>query len=285
MSSSFDTTSPRFFRPADAGRLRRNQRKIQVQKILVVARNVVVVAALGVAALWAYRQTQSDVRFAVKRIEIEGAVHTPRAALDLVTQRYVGLNLFKIDIARVQHDLRGLAWVRRIDIEKRLPDTLRIKVAERQPVALVSTPERLLYIDDDGIAFAELSPAVGDDDLPVITGAFGGELQRTVAFIRDLKNKDPQVYSRISEVRPIAPRGFALFDREVGAFVYANADDLTAKWRGLYAVLEAEHHPHIEYADLRFADRIVLKPRGRPRAASPAPLSSPALEGVAYVQN
>jgi cell division septal protein FtsQ len=267
--SSFDTTATsRFLRPSDISRPR-NQRKIQVRRFLFVLRNSALVAGVLAAGAWGYLRTQSDARFAVKTIEIVGAVHTPRAALDLITARYVGLNLFKIDIVRVQNDLGGLAWVSRIDIEKKVPDTLRIKIAERKPVALVQSGERLLYADDKGVAFAELSPVVGDDDLPLISNASGPELVRTIAFLTDLRARDPHVYARISEVRPVPPRGFAVFDRQLHAFVYVNGDDTSAKWRSLYSILDAERRPAIAYADLRFADRVVIKP----------------LEGASHVQN
>lgn len=258
--ATFDTTASRFLRPADVARLRRNQRRIQVQRLLVVARNVGLVAVVIAGAIWAYRHTQSDARFAVRTIEVTGAVHTSRAALDLVTRRYVGLNLFQIDIARVQKDLGGLGWVRRIGIEKKLPDTLVIKITERTPVALLRSGERLLYVDEEGAGFAELSPATGNDDLPIITDAHGAELTRTVSLLRDLRARDRELYSRVSEVWPIPPRGFALYDRDLGAVVYANSDDIAKKWRELYAVLEAENDPKIEYADLRFADRVIVKP-------------------------
>jgi hypothetical protein len=90
-------------------------------------------------------------------------------------------------------------------------------------------------------------------------------------MIQTLRARDPQIYSRISEVRPIAPNSFALFDRELGAFVYAEDGDLSAKWRDLYAVARAEHFGahDIEYADLRFAGRIVVKPV-HPAALQPA---------------
>jgi cell division protein FtsQ len=257
---SFDTTASRFLRPADVARLRRNQRRIQAHRLIVILRNSAVVLVIGVIGIWAYRQTQSDARFAVKSIEIVGAVHTPRGALEIVTQRYVGLNLFKIDIARVRHDLGGLGWVSGIDIEKKLPDTLRIKIVERKPVALVRAGERLLYVDERGTTFAELSPRVGNDDLPVITDAYGPELTRSVALLCSLAERDRDLYVRISEVWPIPPRGFALYDRDLGAVVYANAEDISAKYRNLHAVLAAENHPEIEYADLRFADRVVIKP-------------------------
>jgi cell division protein FtsQ len=262
MSAGYDSTSPRFFRPADVARIRRNQRRIRFQRIASIGGKAAIVIGIVAASFVVYRQTQGDVRFAVKTIEITGATHTSRAAIDSITHQYVGANLFRIDIARLQVDLRRLGWVKRIEAEKKLPDTLRIRIVERTPVALVAVGGRITYVDENGVPFAELSPAVGDVDLPLVTSAAGPELARSVALLSDLRARDPQIYSRISEVKPVAPNGYALFDRELGAFVYAEEGDLSAKWRDLYAVACAEHlgMHDIEYADLRFAGRIVVKP-------------------------
>jgi len=262
MSTGYDSTSPRFFRPTDVARLRRNQRRIQFQRFAAIGGKIAVVAGIAVGSLLVYRHTQGDARFAVKTIEIAGTTHTPHAAIDAITHQYIGANLFRIDIARLQADLRRLGWVKRIEAEKKLPDTLRIRIVEREPVALAALGGRIAYVDEDGVAFAELSPSVGDTDLPLITNAAGPDLARCVALVRGLRAHDPQIYSRISEVKPVAPNGFALFDRDLGAFVYAEEGDLSAKWRDLYAVARAEHlgMHDIEYADLRFAGRIVVKP-------------------------
>jgi cell division protein FtsQ len=261
MSSSVESTQ-RFFRPPDAGRARRNYRRVQVQRLFAIVRNTLIVAGIALGVLAAYRHTQSGAQFAVKTIEIDGAVHTPRAALDAITRQYVGLNLFKIDIGRVRHDLGSLAWVRRVEIEEKVPDTLRIRIVERTPVALVLSDGPVHYVDDDGVTFAELSPSVGDADLPVISGARGAELARCVALLRDVRARDPLLFGRVSEVRPVAPHGFAIFDRELDAFVYADAAGLSAKWRDLHAIVANEKLARgaIEYADLRFENRIIVKP-------------------------
>jgi hypothetical protein len=77
-----------------------------------------------------------------------------------------------------------------------------------------------------------------------------------------------------------APHGFALFDRELGALIYVNAEDAQAKWRSLYAVARAESYQRgaIAYADLRFADRIVVKPVHpiTTGVAAPLPAAPPA---------
>src|SRR5688572_42109 len=96
MSASFDNShagmASRFLRPTDVARLRRNQRRVAAQRMLVLLRNIAVIAALAGSAIWVWRHTQSDARFAVTTIQVDGVVHTPRAALDLATNRYKGLN-------------------------------------------------------------------------------------------------------------------------------------------------------------------------------------------------
>ena len=272
--SGFDATHPRFLRPIDVARLRRNQNRIHVQRVLTVVRNVVLFAVVGLILLAIYRHTQSNSRFAVRNIEIAGAVHTSKTELNAATARYVGMNLFKIDIAQVQHDLRSLPWISRIEIEKKLPDTLRMVVTERKPVALAQLGNELRYVDEQGTPFAGLNPVAGDPDLPLIVSTCGmrivsgacPDMVRSVALLRTLATRDPEIYSRISEVRPIAPAGFELYDRDLGAMVLTNAEDVSAKWRSLYAIVKAERLSRgaIAYADLRFADRIVVKPRQQP---------------------
>ena len=273
MSARYETTE-RFFRPADVAALRRNQRRIQIQRLILVGSRVLVVAAVVGAALWLYRHTQSDARFALKTIEVTGAAHTPRAAIDAVTRAYVGANLFRLDVSRIQDDFRTLGWVSRIDAEKKLPDMLRVRIVERTPVALLQSGDRLQYVDESGIPFADLSPAVGDSDLPIIScpledrqSCLPGQsgvpvLHSCVALLRTLRARDPELYARISAIRPVPPDGFALFDRQLGAVIYANPGDLSSKWRELYAIAEAEklNRTAIAYADLRFANRIVIKP-------------------------
>lgn len=293
---NFDTTASRFHRPTDLARLHRNQRRIQVQHLFRILRNALVLGVVVAGGAWGWQQTQSEARFGVRRIEIAGAVNTPRSALDRATAGYVGLNLFQIDIERVQRDLGGLGWVRSVHIEKALPDTLRIRITERQPVALARIGEKLMYVDREGAAFAELSPAVGNDDLPLIADALGSELTRSVQLLTVLRQHDRALYSRISEVWPIPPRGFALYDRELKAVVYANAEDISAKYRNLRAVLHADNDPVIEYADLRFAERVIVRPVRAERqaqgaegsSAPPTPqaqTSGPSAQGAVNVQN
>lgn len=262
MSSLFDSTAPRFFRPNNVAQIQRNQRRINVQRAMQIARSAFLAAIVVGIAVWGYRRAQSDARFAVRNIEVTGVVHASQDAVRAITGAYAGTNLFRIDIARVQAALRALPWIVRVDVEKKLPDTLRIRVVERTPSAIVRAGRTFRYVDDDGVPFADVSPVVGDPDLPLITAGDPDGLRSCARLVRNLRQSDPLLYSRISEVHPVPPHAFAIFDRDLGTTVYADPADLSAKWRTLYAIAGAEKYERaaIAYADLRFADRIVIKP-------------------------
>lgn len=255
--------SDRFFRPSDVRATRRNHRKVQVQKILLWTANILLAAGVCLAALWAWQRTQNDVRFAVRSVEPLGAKKTSRAELDRIANRYVGTNLFRADLDALQRDFQSLPWVASVAIEKQLPGTLKVYITERQPVALLVDGNALRYVDAEARAFAPLSPEYGNPELPLVRNASRDELRRSVAFLVRVRRSEPSLYARISEVTPIAPDGFVIFDRELSAPVFVRDIDAEAKWRDLYRIAAADGiEPRaVEYVDLRFDDRIVIKPR------------------------
>ena len=260
--SAFET-GHRFLRPTDLGRTRRNHRQLQAQRLLMVAANALLVGVLALGSFWLYHRTQQDSRFAIKAVEISGATHTAASGVERIAAAYKGRNLFRLDIASVQKDFLTLPWVERIQIEKKLPDTLAIRIIERVPVALVVRDGTPQYVDSRGRIFADLSPAAGNDELPLITSADGDVVRRSVDFLEKIRTSDPQLYSRISEIVALEAGGFRLFDRALATYVFISDLDSFEKWRSLYRVAAVEGYlpGSIEYADLRFSDRIVLKPR------------------------
>lgn len=259
---SYVETSDRFLRPEEIGRTPRNRRRVQIRRVLKIATNLVLIAGLVVGVAWAWQQMRKDARFIVKQVVIEGAVLTSRADIEAVTNHWVGDNLFRLDIDSLSSNLMTLSWVRSVAVEKRLPDTLVLHVEERVPVALTVSGGRIRYVDDSGTVFAELSTAVKQKDLPLITSADPSEMQRTVAFLESMKRANPELYLRLSEITPLRGSGFVLLDRALSARVYVDARDAASQWDALYRVAAAEGYGPgaIDYADLRFRGRVIVKP-------------------------
>ncbi|HVT04269.1 MAG TPA: FtsQ-type POTRA domain-containing protein [Thermoanaerobaculia bacterium] len=271
--TSFESAD-RFLRPSDLRALRRNHRQLQMQRILVVAANLVVAFLFFLGTFWLYRMTQANRRFAIRSVEVTGYVHTTKGSLDAIVAQHVGENLFRIDIAALNHQFASLPWVEQVAIEKQLPNTLRVRIRERQPVAIVAG-DSLRFVDQSGVVFAPVSRDAGPAALPVISDAQTADsVSRTVDFLREVRTKNPALYSRLSEISPVAENGFRIFDRDLRTEVLLSREDGMEKWSTLYAIAQGEGYgtSSIEYADLRFTGRIVIRPRKPAASVSAAPV-------------
>ena len=275
-------SATRFLRPIDVERTRRNRRQVQVQKILVITANALLAATLVIGAMWLYQKTTQDRRFAIAHVEILGSEHALRADLVRLASSYRGRNLFKIDIDGVRDDFAALPWVEHIVIGKKLPGTLTIRIYERKPVALLMDGGVFRYVDRDGVVIARLSSAIGNAELPLITVDSRQELPALMHFLVGLRDGDPLLFARVSEVTPVDGGGLRIFDRDLETYVLLQSISDLEKWKTLYPLIKSDGYAasSIEYADLRFQDRIVIKPRGEHVRANRVALTAPAAAGA-----
>ncbi len=263
-------SSDRFFRPAELGTTPRNLRRLQARRLLIGLANLFLAVTLLLGGAWLWRKTQEGVRFAIRHVEVTGVVHAPRAAIEAATRAYSGANLFRLDLESVGARLRTEPWIESVAVEKKLPDTLQIAITERKPAALVAGETGLHYVDPAGVVFAPLSPEVGDPDLPLIGETAPADIRAAVAFLERLRSERPDLYSRVSQISATRSGGFAIWDRDLDSTVYVGAGG-AEKWTAVYQIARAEGWAPgaIEYADVRFRDRIVIKPKETARSGAP----------------
>ncbi|HVR44258.1 MAG TPA: FtsQ-type POTRA domain-containing protein [Thermoanaerobaculia bacterium] len=259
------TAPGRFFRPIDLGTTPRNYRKLQARRLLAALANLLFFLALALGGFWLWRKTQEDSRFAIRRIEIAGIVHAPRAGVESLVNRWSGANLFRLDLEQLRAELRANPWIESVSLQKKLPDTLEVALTERRPVALVDTGAGgLRYVDRHGVVFADLSPAIGDPDLPVVVRTQPESVAAAVEFLERLRRDSPELHSRVSQASANRSEGFTVWDRELGTVLRLGRGD-EPKWTALHGIARADgwRAGTIAYADLRFRDRIVIMPENR----------------------
>ncbi|HEY0592869.1 MAG TPA: FtsQ-type POTRA domain-containing protein [Thermoanaerobaculia bacterium] len=263
-------SSDRFFRPAELGTTPRNLRRLQARRLLVGLANLLLVVTLLLGGAWLWRKTQEDTRFAITTVEITGIVHAPRTAIEAIADGYEGANLFRLDLEGVRARLRRQPWIESVAVEKKLPDTLQIAITERKPAALVAAKDGLRYVDRSGVVFARLSPEVGDPDLPLIGETAPADIRAAVAFLETLRRERPDLYARVSQISASRSGGFAVWDRDLDSTVYVGPEGAT-KWTAVYQIAAAEGWGpgDLEYADVRFRERIVIKPKEAARSGAP----------------
>lgn len=181
----------------------RNRRKFQHTKAVAqvraasggLARALISVAAVAAAATalfyagrFTYGWATTSPRFAIRAIEIRGNQRAPADELVRLSGLGIGQNLFMSDVEGAESALTGEPWVKTVEVHRRLPDSVVIRVTEREPALLVDLG-KLYFADTAGTPFKRV--AAGDAlDLPLVTGltrdAFQDKREETEATLRDL---------------------------------------------------------------------------------------------------
>jgi hypothetical protein len=153
-------------------------------------------------------------------------------------------------------------------VSRTLPDTLRVDIRERLPLALAEL-ERLYLMDGTGTLIDLYGPRTSGFDLPIVRGliAASGEQRRdraekAGALLRDLGDLGAEVSEL--EVEPSGDLKLVL--RGKGELLRMGLPPYRARFLTYLGLREelARRCPDAAYFDLRFKDRIFVKHRNGP---------------------
>lgn len=140
---------------AEAARFAEYQRQRKRNRWKLVAIGALVSVVL-LAAGWVV--CFSNV-LAVKSVQVAGVKRLSIAQVERAAAVPHGGSLALLDTAPIEERVKALAPVADVHVERKFPNTVRIEVTERQPVAVLDTPTGRHLVDSEGVAYA---PA-GDD--------------------------------------------------------------------------------------------------------------------------
>jgi cell division septal protein FtsQ len=190
--------------------------------------------------------------FRVRRVEIVGLQYLDAARVLGAAKIPPGASIYD-DHAPIAARVRGLPGVRRADVGRRAPGTLRIELTEVEPVALTPKGDRLAMVN----ARAEVlpfDPLGSSPDLPVLIG--GGAL--VAGALARVKELDPALFARIDAAWRVGPD--VVF--EVGGRWYWFESGLTAEdIRAVTAVEQALARQGRAFRELdgRFDGQVVVR--------------------------
>jgi len=193
----------------------------------------------------------------VANIEVEGRTTTDVATILAALDAHRGTPILAVDPKRAKEQLEALPWVRSAAIERRLPDTLYVRLVERQPLAVWQHDGKQELIDRGGTVipvpdlsrFAKLPTIVGDD-----------RARRGAAQLLDLLANEPTLAERVTAAVLVGDRRWNLrIDNAID--VMLPEDDMIAAWARL-AELERTNRllqRDVQAVDLRLPDRLVVR--------------------------
>jgi cell division septal protein FtsQ len=107
---------------------------------------------IGVVMFAGYRAATASEVFQTNRIDVEGTRRASTNAIETIAQRLTQkTGVWNADLDLIRGEVERLAWVKAASVSRVLPDGLRVRVTERNPVAVIrSESGKLLWIDEEG---------------------------------------------------------------------------------------------------------------------------------------
>lgn len=272
-----------FLRPRRRTPLRPRRRGFSGRALLLL--QIAAVGLLGVACAWsAWQRVFASDRLRVGKLDVRGSHFLSEGEVRELIGPAVGESILALDIDALKGRLRASPWVADATVTRALPDTVRVEIRERVPLALAEL-DHLYLMDEDGGLIDIYGPRTGAFDLPIVRGLLGVEeasrrdrARRAGALLADLG----ELGSEISEVF-VEPSGdLRVVLRGAGEVLLFGDPPYRARlvtFLGLRKELAAKA-PDAEHFDLRFRGRIFAKqPKAQAAPSEPgAAPSHPAAE-------
>lgn len=216
-----------------------------------------------------YRFLTTSTQFAINEVTVKGNRALNKIQLLENIQPLTGQNIFLLNLSNLSKELSQHPWVRKVSLERVLPQTLRINVVERAPYARIQM-DRIYVLDNFGVLLCETRPEF--DHLPLISGMPAkpvklGENVVTDSIIRGLHTmhylnriksfqNDP-----VETLHMVGNHRIMLSTRHKGTDIYMDLNMLTEGFRNLKIFLEtfADGAKNVQFIDLSFKGKIIVK--------------------------
>lgn len=193
---------------------------------------------------------------AVADIEVEGRVMSGRDAILRAVGAERGTPILAVSPTEAKAQLEALPWVRSAAVERRLPDTLHIRLVERTPLAFWQRQGKLFLIDQDGTVIT------GDrlDRFPGLIVTVGEDAPRHAAALLDMLASQPNLSGRVVAAVRVGGRRWDLH-LDNGIDVELPEERPEDAWAQL-AQLERSNRllaRDVQVVDMRLPDRLVVR--------------------------
>jgi cell division protein FtsQ len=228
----------------------------------------------------AYRMTglaaQAQV-LRIERISVRGNERLSKSAVLSTLSGLDGQSLVWADLDSWRRRLLKSPWVRDAAMRRSLPSTVEVVISEREPAAVARIKDEMYLIDERGAIIDRYGPQYADFDLPIVdglstrstdSGSMTDETRAELAtrVITALKSK-PQIASRLSQVDVRDVHNASVILNGDSAVIQLGEDQFLARLESYLDLAAALHQrvAEIDYVDLRFDDRIYVRPAGKRR--------------------
>lgn len=235
-------------------------------------------AAALVVSYAGYRATTLVVHASglqVRRIAVHGNVRVSSGEVQAIVDGLRGSSILTADLSTYRNRLMESPWVSDVALRRVLPSTIEVFVSERTPVGLCRLGTTLYLLDAGGTLIDEFGPQYAEFDLPIIDGLVRApssgqptiDEARAELAARVIESLAPRkdIAGRISQIDVHDAHDAVVMVQDDPALLHLGDDKFLERLQSYVDLAPAlrEQVRDIDYVDLRFGERVYVRPAKR----------------------
>ena len=272
------TRDPRLLRARDGGhRAARSWRSR-----LLTALRLGTIAIVLIGSGWYVQDVMtSGAAFAVVRLKAIGNARLSEGEVEGLLDGLKGRNIMTTRLEPWRQRLLASPWVREASLRRALPGTIEVRITERVPMAVVRSGDSLLLIDEQGAIVDEFGPRYHSLDLPIVEGLVerhgkeavpdGARVALVAGALVSLR--EAGLFARVSQIDVHDARNLAVMLMGDPVLLYVGRERFGERVQGYLDMKDrlARMVEQVEAVDLRFENRVYVRPRKPGATFAPMP--------------
>jgi cell division septal protein FtsQ len=272
-------TDKRFRRAHVSPAHKRSRLAVSRTRVAVVG---VLTAVLLFAGHRAFEFVTTAEALTVTRITVSGNTRLSRGEVLSLLDGLAGRNMLFVGLDEWRQRVLLSPWVEDAALRRVLPGTVDVVIAERQPMGIGRIAGGLYLLDEHGGIIDEFGPNHAEFDLPLIDGLSTttrspagdpvvdeGRAALAARVVSSLQGR-PELASRVSQIDVSDVRDAVIILKNDTVLIRIGDDQFAERLQSYLDLASAlrEKVPRIDYVDLRFGERIYVRPQAGSLKAS-----------------
>jgi len=242
------------------------------ERWLAILRATIFLSIVGYALYRSATLALSSEALTVTHITVDGNSRMSKGEVLALLDGLHGANLLLADLDDWREKLLRSPWVAEASIRRVFPGSVNVAIAERQPLGIGRINDGLYLVDQRATVIDEFGPNYAELDLPLIdglasAGSHDGLLidesrARLAGLMLAELQRRPDLAKRVSQIDVTDAHDAAVLLKGDTTLVRVGESHFVERLQSYLDLAPAlrERVPAIDYVDLRFDERVYVRP-------------------------